>query len=170
MPRRNTVHCTDRFCSITQSEFLWQLELLVGVNGYHKLELWLDKKYNSLALIGRELLSCISCPIRRRVVNITVHPYHQYSSQRSNSPLATHQRKSPLWNSQQIIKTNQQIQQTSPHLRQVLPSNIKRHFSQMQQGQHGQGDKVGLYTHLFEILGLYKVCILYERSVFCQNG
>ena len=39
------------------------------MNGYYKCLLWLDKKYNSLALIGRELLSCISCPIRARVCN-----------------------------------------------------------------------------------------------------
>ena len=36
----------------------------VGVNGFHKLRLGLDKRNNSPALIGQELLSCIYCPIR----------------------------------------------------------------------------------------------------------
>ena len=43
--------------------------LSLRVNGYYKLILWLDKRCNSLALIGQELLSCISCPIRVDVCN-----------------------------------------------------------------------------------------------------
>ena len=41
----------------------------VGVNGYYKLILLLDKRYNCLALIGRELLSFIACTIRKGVCN-----------------------------------------------------------------------------------------------------
>ena len=37
------------------------------MDGYYKLILWLDKRYNSVALIGRELLSFTSCPIRTGV-------------------------------------------------------------------------------------------------------
>ena len=37
--------------------------------GFYKLRLWLDKRNNSLALIGQELLDCIPCPIRVWVCN-----------------------------------------------------------------------------------------------------
>ena len=38
----------------------WFFEMLYG---YYNLILWLVKRNISLALIGRELLSCISCPM-----------------------------------------------------------------------------------------------------------
>ena len=41
-----------------------QPKVAVGVNGYYKLVLWLDKKYNSVAFDQSELGSCTSCPIR----------------------------------------------------------------------------------------------------------
>ena len=44
-------------------------KVTVGVNGYYKRILSLDKRYSSLALIGHELLICISCPIRVCVCN-----------------------------------------------------------------------------------------------------
>ena len=44
-------------------------DTLLGVDGYYKLILWLDKRYNSLALIWQELRSFISCPIRVWVCN-----------------------------------------------------------------------------------------------------
>ena len=43
--------------------------LEVGLNGYYKRMPWLDKRYSSLALIGQELLSCFSCPIKVCVCN-----------------------------------------------------------------------------------------------------
>ena len=36
----------------------------LGMNSYYKLIFWLDKRYNSQVLIGQNLLSCSSCPIR----------------------------------------------------------------------------------------------------------
>ena len=41
----------------------------VGMNGYNKLILWLDNRYNSVALVQSELESCISCPIIILVYN-----------------------------------------------------------------------------------------------------
>ena len=40
---------------------------LLGMDRYHKLILWLDKRYTLLALIEQELLRCTSFPIRTRV-------------------------------------------------------------------------------------------------------
>ena len=39
----------------------------IGWENNYKLTFWSDKRYNSLALIGQELLSCISCPMRIQV-------------------------------------------------------------------------------------------------------
>ena len=36
----------------------------LGVNGYYKRKLLLDKRYNSVAIVQSELGNCTSCPIR----------------------------------------------------------------------------------------------------------
>ena len=60
--RRYPSILANRSCSLNYSSD-------IGVNRCYKLIFWLVKRYNSLALIGQKLLSCISCPIRIWVCN-----------------------------------------------------------------------------------------------------
>ena len=39
----------------------------LGMNGYYKLKLRLDKRYNTVALVQSELGTCSSCPFREGV-------------------------------------------------------------------------------------------------------
>ena len=50
-------HCKERICNhVNQSLFVLpgHTQSRLGVNGYYKLILWLDKRYNSIALVQSE--------------------------------------------------------------------------------------------------------------------